>query len=220
MASGDFDGDTYLVIYENKQIISAVSDDPIFTTEEESSGPGEENKSGVKEIDTLSGDISTDIFRGLLEQNSEQEIGVLSTAWLSHADLDPEGPRSMHCKNLSALISISLDSNKSGVRCVDKLADLGMTRPQFLEYKDNPVRPEYLFTDHRSKKRYLPSRSIAGLVHSRVQTREREMNEEDCSYLETELEGDEDYIYVGNRDTERYRKYFKDWAQYCEVLCY
>ena len=111
-------------------------------------------------LDYSSGDISTDIFRGLLEQNSQvlfiydlhlrtwsilsvrlsfclsvlsviltiiilplelhlkhiqQEIGVLSTAWLSHADLDPEGPRSAHCKTLNALISISLDANKSGM---------------------------------------------------------------------------------------------------------
>ena len=106
-----------------------------------------------------------------------------------------------------------------GVHCVDKLGDLGITYSHFLEYKDNPVRPEYLFTNCSSKKTYLPSRSIAGLVHNRVQTREREMNEEDCSYLETEMEGDADYIYVGDRDTERYRSYYECWTQYCEVLC-
>ena len=51
MASGDFDGDTYLVIYENKPIISAVSDDPVFTTEEEeSSAPGEKNVTVAKKV--------------------------------------------------------------------------------------------------------------------------------------------------------------------------
>ncbi len=152
MSGGDYDGDRYLVLFGDQIVDYATSVPPnsdelesdlllhVAVSDRQSPPPGEmvgARPCDQRITDQCSCQLCSDrlgckIFRRLLIDAQEQNVGRFSNAWLAYADRNPMSREALLC---GYIVRISLDAAKSGKRIVSS-SDLLSKAPRLRHLRD------------------------------------------------------------------------------------
>ena len=208
MGGGDFDGDMYLVIYENLRIIEAVRRSEPCTINESADFIDESKKSikiandPKRESSGQTENVGKEIFFDLLKTAKSSLVGKLSNCWLAKAD--QHGPRHKDCELLSVFINTALDSSKTGEHLNIESSNTAVG--QYLEYNR---RPHYTQPKRGTNFEIYKSTSIVGKLFDLVSNASIAISEDEDRYNISGIEPDEDYGWIGYSTDEGERMAFK-----------
>lgn len=185
MSGGDYDGDRYLVLF-GEQIVDFARPVPANSEEVERELLKhvivEQPATMSEELDQATANCATSqsiprncscqvcvdplgctIFRRLLTDAQEQNVGRYSNAWLAFADADPMCREALLC---GYIVRIALDAAKSGKR-VRPMSDLLSKAPRLRHLRDEIVQNETLAgveVSSSSNSRYVGGTEIDELM--------------------------------------------------------
>eukprot|EP01041_Mallomonas_annulata_P003187 gene3187-6288_t len=129
MSGGDFDGDLYLVIYNQDVVQHVRRDEKPYTARELTSVTA---TAGMYYDNVRGEQLRLQIMRGFLTASWNALIGKYTNAWMACAEEgnDPSHPDALACHEI---LMVAHDASKTGLKVIENKRLLDRTKPIYLE---------------------------------------------------------------------------------------